>query len=157
MTAAEAVTALLLVWAALVAVVDWRQRRIPNLLLLALLLPAAVWLPWQGRGLAGADAWQSLAGMGIAFALTLPGYAMSRLGAGDVKLASVMGFVQGVPELLYTLLAAALLLGAMSLVAVRMAGFANARLMRLPAGVALSAGFAGVLGWGWFSAAGGWR
>lgn len=153
MAAAHAVIASLLVWALAIAVIDWRQRRVPNALLLVLMLPTLGWLVWRGEGPLGIAWPASLAGMGLGFALTLPGYVVSRLGAGDVKLAAVMGLVQGAPEVLWTLLVAGLVLGAMSLAAVQLMGFANARQLRIPAAVALSAGFGAVL----VSMAGGWR
>lgn len=153
MTAAHAVTASLLVWALAIAVIDWRQRRVPNVLLLAMVLPTLGWLIWRGEGPLGVTWPASLAGLGLGLVLTLPGYLASRLGAGDVKLAATMGLVQGMPEILWTLLVAGLVLGAMSLAAVQLMGFANARQLRIPAAVALSAGFGAVL----VSVAGGWR
>ena len=152
MTAAALVTAALLIWAFAVAALDWRQRRVPNLLLLALLLPAIATLAWQGKGLLAATWPVSLLGMAVALAVTLPGYAVSRLGAGDVKLAGVLGLVQGWPSVAWTLMAAALILGAMSLAVVLHLGIANARSVRMPAAVAFAAGFAVVLLWqgrGW--------
>ena len=54
--ATVAVTAALLLWGAAVVVVDWRWRRIPNLLLLVLLVPALGLLVWRGQGVLGANA-----------------------------------------------------------------------------------------------------
>lgn len=147
------VTAALLIWAFAVAAIDWRQRRVPNLLLLAVLLPASALLIWQGQGLIGVAWLNSLIGMAVALLVTLPGHVVSRLGAGDVKLAAVMGLVQGWPVVAWTLLASALILGTMSLAVVLHLGVANARLVRIPAAVALAAGFAVVLLW----QGGGWR
>lgn len=132
----------LVLWAVAVAVTDWRQRKVPNALLLALLLPAAVWLVWTGHGPQGTPWPQSLTGMVVGFAVTLPGYAVSKLGAGDVKLAAVMGLLLGWPLVAWLLLTSALLLGLMS-VLVLLAG--KARGLRMPAAVALSGGFVGVL------------
>lgn len=139
------VLATLLLWALIIAVIDWRLRKVPNGLLLAALLPALGLLVWRGSGPQGASLWPSLVGLLAGLLLTLPGYWASRLGAGDVKLAAVMGLLLGWPLLLWCLLASALLLGAMSLVAVAVLGYANARGLRLPAAVALSGGFAAVL------------
>ncbi len=67
---------------ALVAIIDWRQRRIPNVLTLAIAAIAMVsfWgkpsLNWPQLGLNAS----------IALLLTLPGYFRAQLGAGDVKL-----------------------------------------------------------------------
>ena len=146
------VTAILLLWSLAIAVIDWRQRRVPNALLLLLLVPAIVLLLLQGKGPL-AVAWPaSLLGLAVGFVVTLPGYVVGKLGAGDVKLAAVLGFVQGWPQVAWTLMAAALMLGAMSLAVVMHFGFANARLVRIPAAVALAGGFAVVLmaqQWGW--------
>lgn len=136
-----AITGALLLWALLIAVVDWRWRKVPNSLLLALLLPALLVLVLNGQGLQSAGWGSSLFGMGIALGLTLPGYLVSRLGAGDVKLAAVMGLVQGWPVVAWTLLVSALLLGSMALLMVLHFGLANARSMRMPAAIALAGGF----------------
>lgn len=140
-----AITGALLAWALLIAVVDWRWRKVPNSLLLALLLPALGMLLLQGQGLQSAGWSSSLLGALIALALTLPGYMLSRLGAGDVKLAAVMGLVQGWPLVAWTLLAAALLLGSMALLMVLHFGLANARQMRMPAAIAFVGGFIATL------------
>ncbi|MDP3858544.1 MAG: prepilin peptidase [Stagnimonas sp.] len=141
----EAIVAALLIWAVLVAIVDWRSRKVPNLLLLAVLLPAGAVCFWRGQGLLGVSLPGSFIGLVVALLLTLPGYLVSRFGAGDVKLAAVMGFLQGSDAVLLSLLLAALLLGAMSLLMVLQLGLESARKLRLPAAVALSGGFVGVL------------
>lgn len=145
MVAAALVTAALLIWSLAIAVMDWRQRRVPNLLLLALLLPALAVVALTGAGLQGATWLTSLLGLVVGFAVTLPGYAFSKLGAGDVKLAAVMGFVLGWPVVAWMLLASALVLGVMAIGVLMVMGFANARTARIPAAVALSGGFAVVL------------
>lgn len=139
------VIAALLIWATAVAVTDWRVRKVPNLLLLAALLPAGVVLVWRGEGLLGAAPVASLTGLLYGFALALPGYLLSRFGAGDVKLSAVLGLLLGQPAILTSLLLAALLLGAMALVTRVRAGAEAASKIRLPAAVALSAGFAVVV------------
>lgn len=144
----DVITGALLFWAVSIAAADWRWRKVPNLLLLALLLPTIAALALQGSGLMAAPWQSSLAGALIATALTLPGYLVKRLGAGDVKLAAVVGLVLGWPAIGWMLLCAALLLGLMALMAlmaVVMLGFANARSVRLPAAVALAGGFAAVV------------
>ena len=70
---------------------------------------------------------------------------VSKLGAGDVKLAAVIGLVVGWPDVGWVLLASALLLGAMSLAVVMAAGLGNARALRIPAAVALAGGLIAVL------------
>lgn len=140
-----AITGALLVWALLVAVADWRWRKVPNGLLLALLLPTLAMLLFEGQGPQAAGWLSSLIGMLLGLVVTLPGYAVSRLGAGDVKLAALMGFVQGWPLLVWTLMAGALLLGSMALLMVLHFGLANARTVRLPAAVAFVGGFIATL------------
>lgn len=141
----DVITGALLFGAASIAAADWRWRKVPNLLLLVLLLPTAAWLLLQGVGPLSVP-WQlSLVGALIGAALTLPSYLLKRLGAGDVKLAAVLGLVLGWPNIGWMLLCAALLLGLMSLAALRLLGVANARTLRLPAAVALAGGFAAMV------------
>ena len=135
----------LLFWAASIAAADWRWRRVPNLLLLVLLLPTVAVLVLQGVGPLSVPWQSSLVGALTGAALTLPSYLLKRLGAGDVKLAAVLGLVLGWPGIGWMLLCAALLLGLMSLAALRLLGFANARTLRLPAAVALAGGFSAVV------------
>jgi prepilin peptidase CpaA len=137
----DVIAGALLVWALAIAAYDWRVRRVPNGLLLVLLLPAVIDLAWSGSGILGATPGNSLLGLLVGFGMTLPGYMLGRLGAGDVKLAGVVGFVLGWPFALWFLLLSALLLGAMSLSVVTLFGFANAKAVRIPAAVALAAGF----------------
>ena len=152
MTPAVLLTAALLLWSVALAVVDGRQRRVPNAMLLLLLLPAIAALVIRGEGLLQMTWPASLLGCAIALAVTLPGYWVSKLGAGDVKLAAVLGFVQGWPMVSYTLIAAGLLLGLGALLMVVMAGFADVRKVRVPSAWALLLGFAAVLLW----QSGGW-
>lgn len=140
-----AILALLLIWAVAVAVTDWRLRKVPNLLLLAVLLPAGAALAWRGEGLIGANLIDSLLGLLTGTLLGVPGYVASRFGAGDVKLMATLGFLQGVESVLMSILLAALLLGLMSLVVVSRLGPEAAGKVRLPAAVALSGGFIGAL------------
>ncbi len=146
------ITALLCLWALAIAAIDWQQRRVPNVLLLALLLPAVAVLAWRGTGILGIGWLPSLLGLALALALTLPGYALSRFGAGDVKLAAVMGLVLGWPLVVYALLVAGLLMGLGALLMVLMAGLPSVRALRLPTAWTLLTGFVAVLLW----QAGGW-
>ena len=145
MTAAAGITAVLLLWAATVAMIDWRQRRVPNGLLLLLLAPALLMLTWRGIGLLEQGWLPSLSGFAAGLLLTLPGYAFSKLGAGDVKLAASLGLVLGWPQIGYSLLVAALLLAFMTVAALLVLGSARIRELRIPAAVALTGGFAAVL------------
>lgn len=71
---------------------DVRERRIPNLLCLAgMLAGLAAWAL-----VAGLDGFTSAAaGLGIAFAVTLPFWLLGWMGAGDVKLCAAVGACTG--------------------------------------------------------------
>jgi len=128
-----------------VAAVDCRLRRVPNALLLAAFLPAGVVLVWSGTGVLGVGATTSFMGALIGGLVLLPGYLWFRLGAGDIKLAAVIGFLVGLRGLPWLFLLAALILGLMSLAVVLGAGRGKASDVRLPAAVALGGGFALIL------------
>ena len=140
-----AVPAALLLWATLVAFSDWRHRRIPNALLLAVLLPAGALGVLLGSGPRGVPTLTGGSGLAAGFAVTLPGYLARLLGAGDVKLAAVLGLLLGLPALWWALLAAALILGVMALLVIRRKPRDDAPSRRLPAAIPLTAGFAAVL------------
>jgi len=138
------------VWAAAVASTDYRSRRIPNRLLLAALIPTLLYLSWRGETPLHAGWFDAVAGLFAGLFLLLPGHLLGRLGAGDVKLAAVLGLVQGLHGVLLTLLLAALVLGEASLFVLRRFGAGQAATMKLPAGLALCAGFvcaAGAQAW----------
>jgi prepilin peptidase CpaA len=71
-------------WALVVAVSDWRQRRIPNTLLVAAAVGAVLGLLVHGRSLLGASGSSVALGVALGLLLTVPGYLMRALGAGDV-------------------------------------------------------------------------
>jgi prepilin peptidase CpaA len=104
----------LVVWALAIAAGDFARGRISNLILLMLLVPAGLALAFNQQGLLGVAPAMSLLGLGLPLLLLLPAYAWGWLGAGDVKLASVMGLVLGPWPMATVLLFAALLLGAVS-------------------------------------------
>ena len=141
----DAVVAALLIWATVIAVTDWRVRKVPNPLLLAALLPAGLVLIWRGEGLLGATPVVSLTGLLCGLLLALPGYFLGQFGAGDVKLSAVLGLLLGQPAILSALLLAAVALGVMAAVTRLRAGAEAARKIRLPAAIALSGGFAVVM------------
>jgi prepilin peptidase CpaA len=74
------------------AVIDWRSRRIPNLLTLGGML-AGFALQAGFNGLDGTQA--ALGGWAVGFALLIPGYALGQTGAGDVKLMASAGIFLG--------------------------------------------------------------
>ena len=99
-------------------------------------------MAWLGKGPLGSGSLSSLLGAVVGTVMLLPGYWKSKLGAGDVKLAAVLGFLQGLDGLLWTLLFSALFLGGMSVFVLVRLGAVGARNVRLPAAVALCSGFA---------------
>lgn len=82
---------ILLLWLVLCATQDVRQRRIPNLLTLGAAALAMVYLLVTGNTWLGAEAGQGGWAILIALALTLPGFFLGRMGAGDVKLMTALG------------------------------------------------------------------
>jgi prepilin peptidase CpaA len=89
------VTGGLCLWALVIAWEDVRRRKIPNLLTLPAVVVAVVSLVASGRCLSG-DSWeQGLWGGGFGLAVTVPAYALGKLGAGDAKLLVAMGVLGG--------------------------------------------------------------
>ena len=81
----------LLIWLAVCAAQDARHRRIANALTFGAGALALIYLLVTGTTWLGAEAQQGLWAGVIALVLTLPGYFMGRMGAGDVKLMTAMG------------------------------------------------------------------
>ncbi|WP_095192023.1 prepilin peptidase [Pseudomonas sp. Irchel 3A7] len=81
----------LLIWLTLCAAQDARERHIANGLTLGVGALALAWLLWSGTTWLGATAEQGGWAALLALAFTLPGYALGRLGAGDVKLMTALG------------------------------------------------------------------
>lgn len=92
-------TSACLLWLLLVAVYDFRQRRVPNWLVLAGAALAFAALAW-GTGPLGHDWTNALLGAGVGFALLLLFYAFGLMGAGDVKFAGALGLWVGLWALL---------------------------------------------------------
>jgi len=136
----------LALWAALIAGRDLAVRRIANAALILVLAPALLALALNEQGLLGADRLSSLLGLGLALTLTLPGYALGQLGAGDAKFAAVLGLLLGVQAIAACLLAAALILGLMAAVSALARGERAARMPTAPAlALAFAASLAGLL------------
>ena len=95
---------------ALAAAIDLRTRRVPNVLTVSLAV-AGVLLAVAGVGRVGPVA--SLLGLGVGFALMLPGHLIGGMGAGDVKLFAAVGTFLGptgvLSAFLYTAIAGGLL------------------------------------------------
>ena len=107
----------LIIWLTLCAAQDARHRQISNVLTLGAGGLALGYLLWTGRTWIGAEAAQGGWAFLLALALTLPGYALKRMGAGDVKLMTALALATdgihllgafigaGVASLLWLLLA----------------------------------------------------
>lgn len=139
------VVLLLGMWAAVIAGFDIRQRRVPNVLLILLMIPAVLALVINGVGLLGERWGSSVGGMALGFALTVPGYALHRFGAGDVKFAAMLGLLLGADRGFEMVLGASILMGvtALALLALR-----RQLQARFPAAPMLSAAFVVEMLWG---------
>ncbi|MBA4283923.1 MAG: hypothetical protein C0434_00120 [Xanthomonadaceae bacterium] len=134
-------TGLLSLWALVIAGTDFRQLRVPNSLLLLVLVPAALVQFIHGTGVLGLNSTDALTGFGAGLLLGLPGYAVRQFGAGDVKYMAVLGLLCGLGGILAILLAAALFLGLMAMALLVYARIRQRKPGRMPAAIALSAGF----------------
>ena len=92
-------TSAYLMWLLFIAVYDFRQRRVPNWLVLAgaFLALAALAL---GAGPVEHDWTAAMLGAGLGFGFLLLFYAFGVMGAGDVKFAGALGLWVGIPALL---------------------------------------------------------
>jgi prepilin peptidase CpaA len=98
----------LFIWLALCAVQDIRQRQIANALTLGAFLLALFYLLWTGTTWLGATAAEGGWAFALAVLFTLPGYALGRLGAADVKLLAALGLATNGDYLLGTFVGAGL-------------------------------------------------
>lgn len=147
------------VWAGGLAYEDWRWRRLPNALLLGGILLGAV--HWLVYGLLPFGATLSDAGLAAlaGLLLFLPLYVGGWMGAGDVKLLAVIGWLGGLKVLFATLLYASVLAGLLAVLLLSPACRAymssrqiEARLRgRIPLGAGLAAALLG-LAFGWLDA-----
>ncbi len=139
------VTAALLVWALCVAIGDAATRRIPNLLLLAALIPGVAAFLMRDRGWLDQTLVASLAGLLIPLLVLTPGFLMRALGGGDVKFAACCGWFVGPRGSLVMLLGMALVLGALAAWIAWRSRATQGSQRRFPAGPAIAAGFLGAL------------
>ena len=108
---------LLLAVSASVFLVDAKHRIIPNELVLAILVLAAV---FGFTGTFSFRIWSSLLGLAACFALFfVPSLVGKNVGAGDVKLAAAMGFALGLTGSLYAIVGMGVLVLAYLLLQVR--------------------------------------
>ena len=98
----------ILLWLGVCAVQDVRQRQIANELTLGVGLLALIYLLWVGSTWVGAPRSEGGLALVLALVLTLPGYALGRFGAGDVKLLAALGLASNTDYLLGSLIGAAI-------------------------------------------------
>ncbi|MGY1881844.1 prepilin peptidase [Pseudomonas reactans] len=106
----------ILLWLGLCALQDMRQRQIANSLTLGAALLALIYLVWTGTTWLGAPATDGGWAFAVALLLTLPGYALGRFGAGDVKLLAALALASNLDALLWSLIGAAVFQGAWVLI-----------------------------------------
>jgi prepilin peptidase CpaA len=99
------------------AVIDMRERRIPNVVSVA---TAVIGVALAASGLSGVTLASSLLGLAAGFALMLPGHIFGGTGAGDVKLFAAAGTLLGTGRIVPAFLFVAIAGGALAvLVAIR--------------------------------------
>ncbi|MCJ2372516.1 prepilin peptidase [Pseudomonas sp. RGM 3321] len=96
----------LLVWFAICAEQDARRKQISNGLTLGAAALAAAWLAGTGTTWLGAPPLEAALALALALGLTLPGYALGKLGAGDVKLMAALALASNSVYLLCTFIGA---------------------------------------------------
>lgn len=95
-----------------IVITDLRSRRIPNVLVLPLLLGGLIESCWLGgwNGL-----WHGIAGMALGFALYFIPFVLGGMGAGDVKLSAAIGAWIWSQQLLVAVVIAGLVGGLLAL------------------------------------------
>lgn len=96
----------ILVWLAICAEQDARQRQIGNGLTLGAAALALLYLLVQGQTWLGAAASEGGWALLLALLFTLPGYWLGRLGAADVKLMAAVALMTDRPHVLGTFIGA---------------------------------------------------
>ncbi|ABI57507.1 prepilin peptidase [Alkalilimnicola ehrlichii MLHE-1] len=158
-------TTAIAVWCSLTGYWDARHRRIPNLLTLPAALAGLAYAVVTQTAALGELPWGAVAaGAAIALVLTLPGFALGKLGGGDVKLLLAIGLLGGHPAVLSSFVVAAFTVTGLFLaliLATRLAPWPGLpgplrcslqrlpgpREARLPFGVGLCAGLLGYIVW----------
>lgn len=100
-----------LLWFTACATQDLLQRHIANSLTIGAAALALLYLLWTGHTWLGASAAEGGWALLIALLLTLPGYALNKLGAGDVKLLIALALATDRLMLLGTFIGAGLSAG----------------------------------------------
>lgn len=103
--------AVVLLWFVACSIQDLLQRHISNLLTVGGAALAFLYMLWSGHTLLGASAAEGGWALLIALLLTLPGYALNKLGAGDVKLLMALALATDRPTILGTVIGAGICSG----------------------------------------------
>lgn len=98
----------LIVWAAVCGAQDIGRLRVSNMLTLGMLGLALLVLLGSGQSMLGGSAWQAVLALLLAMLLTLPGYAMGKLGAADAKMLMALGLASTVMVVLEVFVVASL-------------------------------------------------
>jgi len=101
----------LIAWAAWLAVYDWRRRRLPNWLLVVGVVVGLMHGMAAGAMPYGVRLSDSAGTAVLALVAFWPAYRMGWMGAGDVKLCAVLGWLAGVKGLMVVLLSGSILVG----------------------------------------------
>jgi prepilin peptidase CpaA len=96
-----------LIWMAICAGQDARQRRIANTLTLGVAAAALIYLLLYSHTWLGAPASEGGWALLMALLFTLPGYLLGRMGAGDVKLMVALALLTDRPHVLGSFIGAA--------------------------------------------------
>lgn len=136
-------TPAVILWAGAAGAVDLIYRRLPNILTLGGLVVALAFLVFFGVSPLGASAVAVAEGVVIALVLTMPGYLMRSLGAGDVKFLLAIAAFGGLKATLVCFVLAALLMFAPAVLAFLAPRFGLPPIngKHLPFGTTLAAGF----------------
>ncbi len=105
----------LAVWSTLIGVADLRHRRIPNALTFPAVLTAFAWMLLHGRSLIGAPWESALMAAAFGLAVTVPAYALGKLGAGDAKFLFAIGLLTGWDHTVATFVTASLMAAAIAM------------------------------------------
>lgn len=90
---------------------DLWERRVRNKWLLYALIFGAAWMIWRWAQDTAGPPWPAVLGLSIGLVVSLPFYVLRCMGAGDVKLFAVLGFLLGGKALLPIWIIASLLGG----------------------------------------------
>ena len=119
---------LIVIWFVACTAQDLYQRQISNLLTLGAVSLALVYLLCTGHTLLGASAAEGGWALLIILILTLPGYALNKFGAGDVKLLCALALATDRLMVLGTLIGAGLWVAIAWLVASKILPLLNQQL-----------------------------